>query len=111
MKKTFLFVLMSITAAFAHAQNDDCLERQLAKVGKWTKLPETVKSAPSDQAIQRRFYNAVHNPLQAAYTPKGVDAAYSGSFQPTVHGQPIAAYWYTIFAERYFCQGDALVLN
>ncbi|NCU05800.1 MAG: hypothetical protein GXC73_17675, partial [Chitinophagaceae bacterium] len=34
-----------------------------------------------------------------------------GSFQPSQYGQPVAYYWYTLFAERYFCEGDALVLN
>lgn len=110
MKKN-LFILLLLTTACAMAQDNDCLNRQLAKVGKWTKLPETVKANAADLAIQRRFYNAVHNPLQAAYQPKGLDAAYSGSFQPTQYSQPVAYYWYTLFAERYFCEGDALVLN
>jgi hypothetical protein len=95
----------------ATAQDNDCVDRQLAKAGKWTKLKETVKSAPADLAIQRRFFNALHSPLQAAYQPKGLDAAYSGSFQPVMYGQPVAYYWYTLFAERYLCEGDALVLN
>jgi hypothetical protein len=110
MKKIVMLVL-SATSLFANAQDDDCLDRQLAKAGKWTKLSETVKSAPGDLAIQRRFYNAMHNPLQAAYQPKGLDAAYSGSFQPPQYSQPLAYCWYTIFAERYFCEGNALVLN
>ena len=110
MKKNF-FILLLFTISAAKAQDNDCLNRQLAKVGKWTKLPETVKANAADLAIQRRFYNAVHNPLQAAYQPKGLDAAYSGSFQPSQYGQPVAYYWYTLFAERYFCEGDALVLN
>jgi hypothetical protein len=53
----------------------------------------------------------VHNPLQAGYQPKGLDAAYSGSFQPAQYSHPLAYCWYTVFAERYFCEGDALVLN
>jgi hypothetical protein len=110
MKKIMILVL-SVNSFFANAQDDDCLDRQLAKAGKWTKLPETVKSAPGDLAIQRRFYNAVHNPLQAAYQPKGLDAAYSGSFQPPQYSQRLAYSWYTIFGERYFCEGNALVLN
>lgn len=110
MKKN-LFILLLLTTACAMAQDNDCLNRQLAKVGKWTKLPETVKANAADLAIQRRFYHAVHNPLQAAYQPKGLDAAYSGSFQSTQYSQPVAYYWYTLFAERYFCEGDALVLN
>lgn len=110
MKRIFTTLLV-FTSICASAQDDDCLDRQLSKAGKWTKLKETVKSAPADLAIQRRFYNALHNPLQAGYQPKGVDAAYSGSFQPPKHSQPLAYCWYTVFAERYFCEGDALVLN
>lgn len=110
MKKiiTSLYLLIVLHAA---AQDNDCVDRQLTKAGKWTKLKETVKSAPADLAIQRRFFNALHNPLQAAYQPKGLDAAYSGSFQPVMYSQPVAYYWYTLFAERYLCEGDALVLN
>gem|GEM_PF-1013073 len=111
MKRNFSIFFLVLTFFAAGQDNDDCLKRQLAKAGKWTKLPQTVKSAPADLAIQRRFYNAVHNPLQAAYQPKGLDAAYSGSFQPVKYNQPVAYSWYTIFAERYFCEGDALVLN
>lgn len=110
MKKLMILVL-SVNSFFANAQDDDCLDRQLAKQGKWTKLPETVKSGAGDLAIQRRFYNAVHNPLQSAYQPKGIDAAYSGSFQPPQYSQRLAYWWYTVFAERYFCEGNALVLN
>lgn len=110
MKKniTSLFLLVVLNAA---AQDNDCTDRQLAKAGKWTKLPETVKSAPAELTIQRKFFNALHNPLQTAYQPKGLDAAYSGSFQPVKYNQPVAYYWYTLFAERYFCEGEALVLN
>lgn len=110
--KKILSTLLVIAFFSATAQdNDDCLKRQLAKLGKWTKLTETVKSSSADQAIQRRFYNAVHNPLQASYQPKGLDAAYSGTFQPPQYSQRLAHCWYTLFAERYFCEGDALVLN
>ncbi|MEJ8842474.1 hypothetical protein WG954_08765 [Lacibacter sp. H375] len=109
--KKILSALFLITCSCIAAQDNDCLNRQLAKAGKWTKLSETVKSNASDLAVQRRFYNAVHNPLQAAYQPKGLDAAYSGSFQPVMYSQPVAHYWYTLFAERYLCEGDALVLN
>jgi hypothetical protein len=110
MKKIITSLLLLIVL-HATAQDNNCVDRQLAKAGKWTKLKETVKSSPADLAIQRRFYNALHNPLQAAYQPKGLDAAYSGSFQPVMYSQPVAHYWYTLFAERYICEGDALVLN
>lgn len=110
MKKIFS-ALFVISCSYVAAQDNDCLNRQLAKSGKWTKLSETVKSNAADLAIQRRFYNAVHNPLQENYQPKGLDAAYSGSFQPPQYSQPLAYYWYTLFAERYLCEGDALVLN
>ena len=110
MKKSFC-ILFLLATVYATAQDNDCLDRQLAKAGKWTKLNETVKSSAGDLALQRRFYNAVHNPLQAAYQPKGLDAAYSGSFQPVQYAQPVAYWWYTIFAERYLCEADALVLN
>jgi hypothetical protein len=109
--KKILSMLFVISCIHATAQDDDCIDRQLAKIGKWTKLKETVKSSSGDMAIQRRFYNAVHNHLQAGYQPKGLDAAYSGSFQPPQYSQRLAYCWYTIFAERYFCEGDALVLN
>ena len=109
--KRYFFILLLLSTGIIKAQENDCIDRQLKKLGNWTKLKETVKSAPADLAIQRRFFNALHNPLQAAYQPKGLDAAYSGSFQPVKYGQPVAYYWYTLFGERYFCEGDALVLN
>ncbi|MEJ8820194.1 hypothetical protein [Lacibacter sp. H407] len=87
------------------------MNRIMAKSGVWKKLPEAVKSSTADQAIQRRFYNAVHTPLQAAYQPKGLDAAYSGSFQPVQYSQKLSYCWYTLFGERYFCEGDGLTLN
>ncbi|HEU4470929.1 MAG TPA: hypothetical protein VFR58_07600 [Flavisolibacter sp.] len=113
MKKFFLLlpVLFAFYAGAQDTKDEICMQRLLAKAGKWTKLKETVTARAADLAVQRQFYNAVHNPLQAAYQPKGIDAAYSGSFQPPVYGQPVAACWYTIFAERYFCKGDGFELN
>ncbi|RYY50378.1 MAG: hypothetical protein EOO06_03960 [Chitinophagaceae bacterium] len=107
----YVFVLLLFATAITNAQDNDCVSRQMAKAGKWTKLKETVKAAPADLAVQRRFYNAVHDPLQVAYQPRGLDAAYSGSFQPAQYSQPIPYWYYTLFAERYICEGDALVLN
>jgi hypothetical protein len=106
-----MIIFFLLLTASVKAQDNDCLDRQLAKAGSWKKLPETVKSSPADLAIQRRFYNALHNSLQSAYQPRGLDAAYSGSFQPVKYAQPVAYTWYTLFGERYFCEGDALVLN
>lgn len=104
--------LILFTSVQIHAQdNDACMNRIMAKSGVWKKLPETVKTGAADQAIQRRFYNAVHTPLQAAYQPKGLDAAYSGSFQPVQYSQKLSYCWYTLFGERYFCEGDGLTLN
>jgi len=113
MKKYFAF-LFSLFVLFTNAQDTEaelCMQRIMAKQGGWSKLRETVKSSAADQAIQRRFYNAVHNPLQAAYKPKGIEAAYSGSFQPQVYNHPVSFCWYTVFGERYFCEGNGLWLN
>ncbi len=110
--RNYFIILFLLTTTYTNAQdNDACMNRIMAKSGVWKKLPETVKSSTADQAIQRRFYTAVHNPLQSAYKPKGLDAAYSGSFQPVQYSQKLSYCWYTLFGERYFCEGDGLTLN
>jgi hypothetical protein len=111
LQRIFACILL-FTSVQTHGQdNDACMNRIMAKSGVWKKLSETVKSSTAEQSIQRRFYNAVHTPLQAAYQPKGLDAAYSGSFQPVQYSQKLSYCWYTLFGERYFCEGDGLTLN
>jgi Tol biopolymer transport system component len=110
MKKMLTTALLA-TCLVTAAQDDDCLERRLTKEGSWRKLKETVKATGADLAMQRKFYTAALNQMQAAYTPKAVVGEVSASFMPVVYNQPVSTWRCPVFVLLYLCQGGQVVLQ
>lgn len=109
MKKGLPLILV-LASTLVFAQDDDCMNRILAKEGKWVKLKETVRSSPADYAIQKKFSEAVFTML-SPYKPYGVQAEWSGGFTSVANKRPVADYSNLLLAMKYYCKGIELNLD
>jgi len=100
--KNILLSSLLLFVKFLSAQNTDCVERALAKEGGWLKLKDTRRASTADYAIQNRFMESFRNSIKR-YKPVGLQAQYSSSFLPAMHGEPVATYTETVFAMFYGC--------
>lgn len=109
MKKIFSTALV-ITCFIASAQDDDCMDRIMAKEGKWVKLKETVSASATEYAIQKKFSDAVYNMI-SPYRPFGVQPQWSGGFSSPSNRFPVTSYSNLLMAMKYYCKGSELELD
>src|SRR5512137_1598148 len=107
--KQRLTILLLLAVPFAHAQDDDCNDRRLAKNGGWGKPSLTNNASAADYAIQKRFYDATHA-VFGRYTPRGTQPYATFSFASARNGEPLAVYHYSVMGMYYVCRGKDLEL-
>ena len=108
--KQFALLFVLLLSVCLQAQDDECLDRILAKNGSWKKGMVTNRASQSDYAIQKRFTDVIQSML-ASYSPRGVEAHWDLSHLSPVYKQPVAAYRYILRALAYSCSGSNLTLN
>lgn len=105
-----LSTLFVITCFSAFAQDDDCLDRIMAKQGQIVKTSETVRSTAAEYAIQKKFSTAFYNMI-SSYQPRGVEARWSGGFSSPQLKRPVANSTNLLAAIKYHCEGSKLALD
>lgn len=109
MKKMLLTLLVLFSLCCA-AQDDDCLERILAKNAGWKKINSTVRTSAAQHAIQKKFTDEVHA-MVAAYQPRGLQAQWYSTHQPVEYKVPLASFTYRVIPMKYLCSGSTLEME
>lgn len=106
--KRICFLPIVFLSIILHAQDDDCLDRILAKNGGWKKNAPYNKASAADFAIQKKFTEATYS-MMSLYQPRGIQAEITMSHSSAMYQRPVAQYTWFMLAMKYFCKGEELV--
>ncbi|MGZ5254972.1 MAG: hypothetical protein ACXWV4_11550 [Flavitalea sp.] len=105
-----LIAIFLVSSIATNAQDDNCIDRILAKNGTWKKITSTNRATPADYAVQSKFISAVHS-MSNSYQPRGVQPEWYSTHSSKQQDEPVAGYMYHVLAMRYSCDGAELKLN
>lgn len=109
MKKYILSILCIAVIAISSAAQECDEEFLLQKPGIWKAGMKGSEGGTAAELIkEKKVVATIHTMIKSKYSPLGVVAEFTGSYQRSETNRPGNGYSYHIFALNYYCDGNIL---